>query len=259
MCGRYVIARATGDLARALDLEIPDDVEVRESYNVAPTTTVPVVVERELDDGAASKELHTAHWGLIPIWAKDSKIGGRAFNARSETVVEKPMFRSAVRARRCAVPADAYYEWLKEGDEKRPHAIRPADGGLMTFAGLYEWWRDPKGPEDAPWVLSCTILTGPSPEAGRGGVLDQLAGLHDRMPLPMSADVMDTWLSPEKLEKEEAQGLVEAVGDQALDVASTWEVYEVDRAVGNVRNNSADLLDPISPTEGLMDRRGVNR
>ncbi|TLP90506.1 SOS response-associated peptidase [Nesterenkonia salmonea] len=232
------------------DARVVDGVELRESYNVAPTTSVPIVLEH-LDDDELARELVSARWGLLPIWAKDASFSARTFNARSETVAEKASFRSAVRSKRCAVPADAYYEWLKEGTVKRPHAIRPADGSSIAFAGLYEWWKDPQAVEDDQWVLSTTILTGPSPEPGSGGVLDDLAGLHDRLPLPLSQKTLSEWLHPEKLEKADAISLVDMVREDAFEVASGWEVYEVSRDVGNVRNNSPDLLEPITPGAGV--------
>lgn len=244
MCGRYVIARSTGDIAGELNATPGDSYQERIGYNVAPTTPVPIVLERADDDGEIHRELHTARWGLLPSWAKDDKLSYKTFNARSESVTEKPTFRSAVRSKRCAVPADAYYEWLKDGDQKRPHLIRPKDGSLISFAGLYEWWRDPKGPEDAPWLLSCTILTGPSSQPGAGGVLDDLSALHDRLPLPMSQSMTAKWLTPSKLDKEEAADLVQQVRDQATDVAASWELYEVDKAVGNVRNQGPELVKP---------------
>ena len=126
MCGRYVIARAVGDLVAATGA-VPDeslgeaDTErLRANWNTAPTTDVPIVLERLTggngrdDDGELVRELHVARWGLVPGWAKDPAVGSKMFNARSETVLEKPSFRKAVRARRCAVPANGYYEWKKE-------------------------------------------------------------------------------------------------------------------------------------------------
>jgi putative SOS response-associated peptidase YedK len=241
MCGRYVQARAGADLAADLGVHLAEGVEVRPSWNVAPTTNVPIVVER-LDEDELRREIHLARWGLLPGWAKDPKQSYKTFNARSETVTEKPTFRSAVRSRRCAVPADAYYEWLTEGTHKRPHVIRPSDGRLITFAGLYEWWKDPSADQ---WVLSTSILTGPSPEPGPGGVLDDLAALHDRMPLPLGPKHFSEWLSAEKLDKEDAALLLLQVRAEALEVASGWEIYEVGREVGNVRHNSPELLEPL--------------
>ena len=266
MCGRYVMARALGDLvAQSGAIEPEETIELRANWNVAPTTDVPVVLERsqsaEDNHSAANgdgerREVHVARWGLVPPWAKDLSVGVRAFNARSETVTEKPTFRAAVKARRCAVPADGYYEWLKpaqgapKGARKRPFYIRPADGSLIFFAGLYEWWKDPAAAEGDPekWLLSCTILTGPSPEAGTGDdTLEQLAGLHDRMPLPMNAETVDAWLDPQKLgSPDAAAALVDQVRAQANQTASAWTLDEVDPAVGNVRNNGPELIEPLT-------------
>ena len=262
------MARALGDLvAQSGAVEPEEEIERRANWNVAPTTDVAVVLERpgpEADTGTTDtaggagehREIHVARWGLVPPWAKDLTVGARAFNARSETVTEKPTFRAAVKARRCAVPAGGYYEWLEpaqdapKGAKKRPFYIHPADGYMIFFAGLYEWWKDPTVAEDDPgrWLLSCTILTGPSPETGTGDdTLDQLASLHDRMPLPMDPDTMDAWLNPEKLASpEEAGTLVDRVRDQANQTATAWTLHEVDPAVGNVRNNGPELVEPLA-------------
>ncbi|MDR5711382.1 SOS response-associated peptidase [Nesterenkonia flava] len=246
MCGRYVTSRSGAELATLLRADLGDGYNERVSYNVAPTTDVPVLLERPGDTGTPHRELHTARWGLLPIWAKDKAQSARAFNARSETVIEKPTFRSAVRTKRCAVPADAYYEWWKDPEgNKRPYAVRRQDGQPHLFAGLYEWWRDKNAGDDEPWILSCTILTGPSPDHGHAGLLGELAGLHDRMPLPLSPETVEDWIKPGDLDKTDAETLVERVRGEALSVAADWEIYEVSRDVGNVRNNHPGLLEPV--------------
>lgn len=246
MCGRYAQTKSGDDLARELHAGIGEGFKERVSFNIAPTTDVPILLDRPAEGGAV-RELHTALWGLLPIWAKDKAQSARAFNARSETVADKPTFRSAVRSKRCAVPVSAYYEWWVEepGAQKRPHAVARGDGGTHLFAGLYEWWRPKDAPDDDPWVLSCTILTGPSPDHGHDGVLGELAGLHDRMPLPLSPEALDDWLAPEKLEKPDAETLVGRVRSEALAVAADWRIWEVSRAVGNVRNQRPELLEPV--------------
>ncbi|WP_343830509.1 SOS response-associated peptidase [Glutamicibacter creatinolyticus] len=237
MCGRYVMAKAIGDLVAEAEAEADANLELRQSWNVAPTTDVPIVLER-LIDGQLHRQVHVARWGLVPGWAKDLSVGVRAFNARSETAESKPTFRAAVKKRRAAVPVEGYYEWKKEpGGKKRPYFVHTGDGSLIFFAGLYEWWKD----EDGSWILSTSILTMESPEESEPGVLGELAGLHDRLPIPMDKDMMARWLAPMD---EDGAGLIEQLREQAFDVASQWAMHEVDSAVGNVRNNSPELVEP---------------
>ena len=87
------------------------------------------------------KELTLLRWGLVPHWAKQADGNYRMINARAETVAEKPSFRTALRRRRCLVPADGFYEWTKGPDGTRlPWYIHPADGGPMVLAGIWRDW-----------------------------------------------------------------------------------------------------------------------
>lgn len=233
------MAKAIGDLVAEAEAEADANLELRQSWNVAPTTDVPIVLERLLD-GEVHREVHVARWGLVPGWAKDLSVGVRAFNARSETVESKPTFRAAIKKRRAAVPVQGYYEWKKIGGKKQPYFVHHPQGKLIFFAGLYEWWKD----ADDTWILSTTILTMDSPPAQDPGILGELAGLHDRLPIPMGRDMMRAWLDPER--QEETTVLLERLRAQAFDEASQWAMHEVDSAVGNVRNNSAELIEPHS-------------
>lgn len=245
MCGRYVMARAVGDLLAEFDAELENETEIPPSWNVAPTDGAPIVLER-LIDGDTVRQLHVARWGLVPSWAKSPGIGAKMINARSESVLEKPAFRKAVQSRRCAVPADGYYEWKQgEGRSKQPYYVHPRDESAMAFAGLYEWWKDPTLPagEPAQWMLSMSIMTADSPPAGtEGTVFAELTALHDRVPLPMSRDTMAAWLDPQA---DDAAGLVDLVRSGVKDVAAGWRVDSVGKAVGNVRNNSPELIEPV--------------
>ncbi|GAA1139578.1 SOS response-associated peptidase [Nesterenkonia lutea] len=251
------MAKDTGDLADELNRAHlgpvqPPAFELAPNWNIAPTSTVAILVERYDQDGTLRRELHPARWGLLPVWAKDMTFSSRTFNARSETVASKPSFRSAAKARRCAVPAEAYYEWKAGGAKKRPHAIHSADGFPLVFAGLYEWWKDNEAEargEPDPWILSCTILTGPSPETGQAadGVLSELAELHDRIPLAMTPEFAAQWIHPGEKSPDELDVMIEQLRGDILTVAADWEIYEVDPDVGNVRNNGPELLTP-APT-----------
>lgn len=262
MCGRYVIARAAGDLMADVDaapgepFQGEDLDELRANWNVAPTTEVPIVLER-LDDGQVLRELHVARWGLVPSWAKEISVGARMFNARSETAAEKPSFRAAVKKRRCAIPANGYYEWrkrlgpdgkpakgTKDAPAKQPYFIHPpSESENIWFAGLYEWWQDPQG----QWILSCSILTAESPDPESDNkTLAELAAIHDRIPVAMDRDALDAWLDPSAEDKDGAQALIERVVAQHETVAATWELRPVGQAVGSVRNNSPELVEPVA-------------
>lgn len=233
------MARAVGDLVAELEAEADASLELRASWNVAPTTDVPIVLERIID-GALYRQIHVAKWGLVPGWAKDPAVGVRAFNARSETVLEKPTFRAAVKARRCGVPVEGYYEWRKsaDGKTKQPYFVHARDGSLITFAGLYEWWKDPAKEDGAAdqWLLSCSILTMASPPAG------ELATLHDRLPVPLSHESLAEWLDP--ADKSPAT-LLDAALAEAYELANSWQLDAVGSAVGNVRNNGPELIEAI--------------
>lgn len=249
MCGRYVMARAVGDLLAEFDAELEDEVVIPPSWNVAPTDDVPIVLERLVDDGQARRQvrqLHVARWGLVPSWAKDPSGGARMINARSESVLEKPAFRKAIRSRRCAVPADGYYEWKQgAGKAKQPYYVHPGQGRGLVFAGLYEWWKDPSLPPGEPgrWMLSTSILTADTPPPGtESTVFGKLTELHDRVPLPMDQATMEAWLDPQA---DDAAALVDLVRSGVKDVAADWHVDSVGKEVGNVRNNGPDLIRPV--------------
>lgn len=207
------------------------------SWNVAPTDTAPVVVDR-LVEGELRRELHPARWGLITPWAADAQSGAPLVNARIETVADKPSFAAALRKRRCVVLADGYYEWRREAGRKQPYYIHPNDGGLMFFAGLYGWWKDPRLDKDSPqrWLLTACILTC-SPIAA-------LADLHDRAPVSLDRSVLDEWLQPHP--GEDVPGLLAHVQAVAGRVAASWNLSPVSTAVGAVGNNGPALIAPLA-------------
>ncbi|WP_439593979.1 SOS response-associated peptidase [Microbacterium sp.] len=234
MCGRFVVASAGSDLVGVLRVDVEGDDLPEPSYNIAPTSRVAIVLDSAKSE-PPTRRLEPARWGLVPAWAKDPKIGARAFNARSEELEDKPMFRGALQKRRAVVPASGYYEWKTTDDGKIPHYIHSADDAPLFFAGLYEWWKDPSKPEDADdrWLLSFTILTRDS--------IGRLGSIHDRMPLFVDADHADAWLDPTT---ENVRDVLDAAIDAAPLVAETLEDHVVSRAVGNVRNNSPELIEP---------------
>lgn len=178
MCGRF--ARIVSDRKLREKYRLRETPQLQERYNIAPSQ--PVAAVRDTDEG---RELVLLRWGLIPSWSKDDKIGYKLINARSETVAEKPSFRSAFKQRRCVIPASGFYEWAKQGTgRKQPFFISPRDGELFSFAGLWECWHDPEGEV----VESCTILTTTANEV--------MQPIHERMPVILGPSAEEQWLDP---------------------------------------------------------------
>jgi putative SOS response-associated peptidase YedK len=182
VCGRFTLTTSAEALAEQFELvEVPAELAPR--YNVAPAQEVAAV--RVLVQGQG-RRVQLLHWGLVPSWAKDTKIGYRTINARSESVETKPSFRAAYRERRCLVLADGFYEWQQQGSTKQPYLIRRKDGEPFAIAGLWECWENPEGEP----LESCTLLTC---EANA-----LVAKIHDRMPVILQPGDYDLWLDPEQ-------------------------------------------------------------
>lgn len=221
MCGRFTLAVPGEQVAAQFQLSTTPELTAR--YNIAPTQQIAAVRA-----GDAGRELALFRWGLVPSWAKDPSVGARMINARSETVAEKPSFRTALRQRRCLIPADGFYEWQAAAGGKQPFHIRLADGGLFAMAGLYEHWKTPEG----GWLHSCTILTTEANELMRP--------LHDRMPVILAPEQYDLWLDP---------GLRDAGPLQALIApypAEQMVAGPVSKAVNRAGNEGPELLAPAS-------------
>ncbi len=180
MCGRFTLTDPDQDLA--VQFNLPDIPDMQPRYNIAPTQPVAAV---RVSPASMVREMALLHWGLIPFWAKDRKIGNRMINARSETVAEKPAFRAAFKRRRCLVAADGFYEWQKQDGGKQPYYIRRHDGRPFAIAGLWESWKS----EDEAVIESCTLLTTTPNELIRP--------LHNRMPVILHPKDYDLWLDLE--------------------------------------------------------------
>ncbi len=241
MCARYASVRSDDDIARELEAE--DRVDGRWSapdYNVAPTDTVRIVVNRPLRDAegkaqsAPTRQLRTAAWGLVPSWAKDRKGAARMINARLESVPTKPAFRSAYAKRRCLIPADGWYEWQvvdgSGGPRKQPHYMSAEDGHILTFAGLYEFWR---GEPNEPTLTTCTVITAPATGA--------LADVHERMPLLIAKADWPRWLAPEVADPADLLEPWDEAGAEHL------ELRPVSTLVNKVQNDGPDLIAPVDP------------
>lgn len=182
MCGRFTQSYTWAEVHAFLSLIGPPQ-NLRPRYNIAPTTTIDVARA-----GSAGRELVPMRWGLVPgWWKKPIKELPSTFNARAETVAEKPMFRSAFKSRRCIIPASGFYEWTGKPGARVPHYFSSPSGQPMAFAGLWESWRDP---ESCETILSTTIIVGAANE--------WMSRFHDRMPVLLDPQDFDEWLCGER-------------------------------------------------------------
>ncbi len=248
MCGRFVSASPPDEFARYFDAAAPEAL-LEPSYNVAPTNDVYAV----LNDGGV-RRLDAFHWGLVPPWAKDPKVGSRMINARAETLATKNAYKPAFKRRRCLIPADGFYEWKKLPGTKRkqPQFIHRADGERMAFAGLWEVWRGPKRAEESDKgaegdkpagkggepLRSCTIITTTPNET--------LAPIHDRMPVILPESAWDEWLDPTNDD-------LDTLGKLLVPApASIVTAHAVFTQVNSVRNKGAELIVEATPDQ-LVD------
>jgi len=229
MCGRFVSSSPPDEIARYFDAEPLADAALEPRWNVAPTDDVYVVL---VDGGVRRVAAH--HWGLVPFWAKSPAVGARMINARAEGLADKGAFKHAFRTRRCLVPADGFYEWQPVPGQKakQPYFIHRADAEPLAFAGLWEEWRAPNRDDDER-LRSATIITTTAN--------DTMAPIHDRMPVVLPRSAWDQWLDP---------------GDADLDTLgrllvpappSLLALHPVGSAVGNVRNQGPQLIEPVEP------------
>lgn len=220
MCGRYTLINLAA-LTQAFPWIDEPPPEQPARYNIAPTQPILVVANNSAD------RFEHFHWGLIPSWAKDRAIGNRMINARAETLAEKPAFRTALRRRRCLVPADGFYEWKKDsgGKTKTPMRITMASGEVFAFAGLWDAWQAP----DGSVVPSCTLITTEPNEL--------MSDIHDRMPVILKRQDYDAWLDPAEREADELTALLKPYP------ASEMRAAPVSRTVNNPKNESPACIE----------------
>jgi putative SOS response-associated peptidase YedK len=221
MCGRFA-SQLPPELIRRLFATIGDVPNIAPNSNVAPTQS-GMVIRRHPDTG--ERRLDALRWGLVPRFTKDLKACKRPINARSETAGNSSMFRTAMAFRRCLVPADAFYEWKSMPDGKQPYAIARTDGTPLAFAGLWESWQDLAGETLGTFTIMTTAAN------------DDMAQLHDRMPVILEPDDWPLWLG--EIDNKHIAPLLRPAAP------GTVRLWPVSRAVNNVRNNGAELLDRI--------------
>lgn len=223
MCGRFGLTRP--DRLRLERFGVTGVPEVPPRWNIAPGGDVLVLRERK-----GTREATLLRWGLVPWWADDPSIGARMANARSDTAFTKPAFRDPMKARRCLVPADVFYEWqvVRGQKAKQPFAIALHGGGPFFLGGIWDYWRPKSG--EGEGLATCAILT-TEPNA-------LLAPIHDRMPVIVPAERWATWLDP----RTPVPAIEELVQPYPSDLMEAWPIST---RVNKVEEDDAGLLERL--------------
>ena len=228
MCGRYYRRSDKQQIAEAFRLGLPTTFEILPSFNVAPQSFQPIV---RVTEDTGERELASLRWGLVPYWSKDSKIAYSTINAKAETLATSPTFREAFKRRRCLIPLDGFYEWQSiNARSRQAYAVSLKNSSLFAVAGLWDRWKD-KATGQALETFTL-ITTDPN---------ELMEPFHNRMPVILRSADYDRWMQaadPERLP-------VDLLRPFPEDEMAAWKVGP---AVGNVRNDSPDLIEP--QTEG---------
>lgn len=222
MCGRYTLLADELKLLQRFQLEKQIAGGYAPSYNIAPGQQVLAIIH----DGQKRRAGYM-RWGLVPFWAKDKKIGYKMINARSETLHEKPSFKHLLLRKHCLIVADSFYEWQKTEDGKQPKRISIPEGGLFTFAGLWDKWE-----HQGETLFTCTLLTRDSTPF--------MQSIHHRMPIILPQEEEETWVNPAFQTPLEAQQFVQELEPAAL------TAYNVSNYVNHATHNDEACIAPIS-------------
>jgi len=220
MCGRFTLNKKGKNLKKEFpEFEIDERIEPR--FNIAPSQPIATVLNDQ------TNKMTFTQWGLIPHWAKDPNIAFQTFNARCETLLEKPSFKTPYKRKRCLIFADGYYEWRKSSKrgQSEPMYFCMQDRRSFAFAGLWDEWHDKEG----GLIITSTIVTTEPNQLTKG--------IHHRMPVILRPEFYELWLSHEDKDKV-LRPLFEPYASEEM------EVYEVSTKVNSVSNDSPACIEP---------------
>jgi putative SOS response-associated peptidase YedK len=223
MCGRFAIT-SPPEAVRAF-FRYAENPNFPPRYNIAPTQPIPIVSARR-DASGVARHFQLARWSFLPGFVKDVQKFPLIINARAETLAEKPSFRTALRRRRCLVPADCWYEWRANLHRpKTPFLLHRNGGGLMAFAGLWETLIDPSGSEIDTACIVTTTANGAT------------VAIHDRMPVVIEPEHFEQWLDPDET-RPPPLGLLRPADDDAI------AFFAIGPQVNRATNDEPDIQAP---------------
>jgi len=221
MCGRFEIHSAIEIIAKLFGI-VEWNIDYRPSYNIAPSHDIIIAIDK------GRRQLIKSRWGFLPSWAKDPSDGYKMINARAETVAEKPSFKKAFQKQRCLVLADGFFEWKKEGKNKKPYLIRLKSEKPFAMAGLYNKWISPEGEE----ICTNTIITTESN--------DLIRPIHEGMPVILPQEKYADWLRNDIDDPVLLAKMLRPYPSDEL------EMYEVTSKVNSPAVNTPEIIERLS-------------
>lgn len=200
-----------------------------ESYNIAPSQDILAI---RMSPESGQPEYTLPRWGLLPFWSKTSKTKFPMINARAEGIEKKPSFRGPFQYGRCIIPANGFYEWQKSAGGKQPYFIRPVDGDVFLFAGIWDHWEG-----EGKTIESCAVITTEANEFVRE--------IHDRMPVILEEEKVSAWLDPKTRPKELLAMLKPYPKVKMM-------VYPVSSMVNSPRHNGPECVERIREQQELF-------
>ncbi len=226
MCGRYALSAEISDIAQEFSTNSAPELSLPADWNIKPTNDVYIIKNQAIE---------IASWGIIAHWSKSddeaAKSQSSAINARSESVHEKPTFKSAFRSNRCLLPATGYYEWASELGKyktKQPIYISRDDNKLLAFTGIFQSWTSPSGRV----IQSVSIITRQA--------VGQLALVHSRMPVFLPRDRWADWMNPKINDVAKIRSLMDIPNPDA-----NLGFHPVSSAVNSITGSGPGLIEPI--------------
>jgi len=228
MCGRYRLTRRRMlEIEHYYEIEDLQDLEIwKREYNIPPREMAPIVLKAH-----GRRCLSAGLWSLLGPWAETLEHANRAstFNAKAETLADRPAYRNAFLKRRCVVPAEAFYEWVGPKKARQPLNIARKDGKLLSMAGLFNYWK-PAASEGRPMLTFTVVTTAPN---------QWMTRIHNRMPVILEDDLINTWLDPAISDPRALEALLKAPPESFL------ECYPVSRKVNSVRFDEPEYAERI--------------
>jgi putative SOS response-associated peptidase YedK len=221
MCGRYSLFDPDEMYDRFSIVKRRLNIDIEPHYNIAPSEMLPVVVKH------SPNQVELMRWGLVPHWSKEPHVKYSTINARAENLASSSVYRNPFQTKRCLVPANGFFEWMKTSENKIPYFIHLKHESMFAFAGVYDVWTDAEGKQFKSFaIITC------KPNA-------LMEPIHNRMPVILRIADEEVWITPDETDIEKLLYLLQPYPSDEM------EAYRVSTAVNKPVNDDPAVIQPV--------------